>query len=122
MHTLKARRRFLSYSPEALFQCCSNSRVGHSSSRFSEQLMLNPEQAVSLMIERKIKKLPVIQDDRLVGLVTLTDILRFQPQLIRVYKSFSSDVVPPRLKKVFDYYLLLSPEPQVSVRKNVPFG
>lgn len=68
------------------------------------------EQAVGLMVQQKIKKLPVTQDDELVGLITLTDILRFQPQLIRIYKILSTDVVPPRTKKVFDYYTLLYPE------------
>jgi predicted transcriptional regulator len=65
------------------------------------------EQAVKLMFKNKIKKLPVIEKGKLVGLVTLTDILRIQPQLIKMYKIFSSDLVPRRMKKVFDYYLLL---------------
>lgn len=78
------------------------------------------EQAIGLMIEEKIKKLPIIHDEKLVGLVTLTDILRFQPRLIRAYKIFSGDVVPTRMKKVFDYYLLLYPEPRSSLKKNMP--
>jgi len=32
--------------------------------------------ATRLMFEKKVKKLPLIEDDRLVGLVTLTDIAR----------------------------------------------
>jgi len=79
------------------------------------------QQAVALMVERKIKKLPVAEGGKLVGLVTLTDILRFQPQLIRAYKILSSDVVPPRMKKVFDYYTLLYPKPGSSAKENVPF-
>jgi hypothetical protein len=78
------------------------------------------EQAITLMIERKIKKLPIVDDQKLLGLVSLTDILRFQPQLIRVYKIFSSEVVPARLKKVFDYYLLLSPESKGLSKENLP--
>jgi len=77
-------------------------------------------EAVGLMIERRIKKLPIIDEEKLVGLVTLTDILRFQPQLIRAYKILSSDVVPPRMKKVFDYYLLLYPQPRVFSKENFP--
>jgi CBS domain-containing protein len=50
------------------------------------------EQAVSLMVKEKIKKLPVTQDDKLVGMVTLTDILRFQPQILSLYKILTSDV------------------------------
>lgn len=96
-----------------------------------EQIMSKPvvtgkpdmelEQAITLMIERKIKKLPIIDDKKLLGLVSLTDILRFQPQLIRVYKIFSNDVVPARLKKVFDYCLLLSPESKGLSKENLPF-
>lgn len=76
------------------------------------------EEAVGLMIEQKIKKLPITENGKLVGLVTLTDILRFQPQLIRAYKAFSGDVVPYRMKKVFDYYLLLAPEPKNLTKEN----
>lgn len=79
------------------------------------------EEAVFLMVEQKIKKLPVTQGGKLVGLITLTDILRFQPQLIRMYKILSNDVVPPRMKKVFDYYTLLYPEDKGTPKKNMPF-
>ena len=77
------------------------------------------EQAVGLMVERGIKKLPITDDEKLVGLATLTDILRFQPQLIRAYKILSSDVVPPRMKKVFDYYTLLYPRSKSSSMKGM---
>jgi len=78
------------------------------------------EYAASFMVEHRIKKLPITDEGKLVGLITLTDILRFQPQLIKVYKIFSSDVVPTRIKKVFDYYLLLHPESRDSSPKNMP--
>jgi len=65
------------------------------------------EEAVKLMFQKKIKKLPIVEKRKLLGLVTLTDILSIQPQLIRMYKIFSSDLAPRRMKKVFDYYLLL---------------
>jgi CBS domain-containing protein len=65
------------------------------------------EEAAKVMCEKRIKKLPIVEEGRLRGLITLTDILRIQPQLIRMYKIFSSDLAPRRMKKVFDYYLLL---------------
>ncbi|MDH5374442.1 MAG: CBS domain-containing protein [Candidatus Bathyarchaeota archaeon] len=65
------------------------------------------EEAAKLMFQKKIKKLPIVKKGKLLGLVTLTDILRIQPQLIRMYKIFSSDLAPRRMKKVFDYYLLV---------------
>lgn len=65
------------------------------------------EEAAKLMFQKKIKKLPVVEKGKLLGLVSLTDLLRIQPQLIKLYKIFSSDLAPRRMKKVFDYYLLL---------------
>ena len=55
------------------------------------------EQTVGLMVEQKIKKLPVTQGGKLVGLITLTDILHFQPQLLRIYNLLRGDIV----KKVY---------------------
>jgi len=55
------------------------------------------EQTVSLMVEQKIKKLPVTQDGKLVGLITLTDILRFQPELLRIYNLLHNDIA----KKIY---------------------
>ena len=65
------------------------------------------ENAVKLMFKTKIKKLPVVHGGRLIGLVTLTDITRFQPHMIRILKKLSVTELPPkRLKKVVDYYLI----------------
>ncbi len=63
--------------------------------------------ASRLMFEMNIKKMPIIGKGELLGLVTLTDILRIQPQLIKMYKIFSTGLAPRRIKKVFDYYLLV---------------
>lgn len=65
------------------------------------------EAAVRLMFKHKIKKLPIVEDGRLVGLVTLTDLVRFQPQIIRMLKELSSQQLPPKhMKKVVDYYVV----------------
>ncbi len=68
------------------------------------------ERAAKIMFTKKMKKLPIVEKGKLLGIVTLTDLLRLQPQLIRMYKIFSSDLAPKRMKKVFDYYLLIHPE------------
>lgn len=60
-----------------------------------------------IMFQKNIKKMPIVRKDKLLGLVTLTDILGIQPQLIKMYKIFSTDLAPRRIKKVFDYYLLV---------------
>jgi CBS domain-containing protein len=65
------------------------------------------EEAVKLMFQMKIKKLPVVDEKRLVGLVSLTDIARFQPQMIKILKQFSiKKHTPKRMKKVVDYYVV----------------
>jgi CBS domain-containing protein len=65
------------------------------------------EEAVRLMFQMKIKKLPVVDEKRLVGLVTLTDIARFQPQMIKILKQLAlRQVAPKSMKKVIDYYVV----------------
>lgn len=65
------------------------------------------EEAVKLMFQMKIKKLPVVDGKRLVGLVSLTDIARFQPQMIKILKQLAARQVPPkRIEKVIDYYVV----------------
>lgn len=65
------------------------------------------EDATKLMFERKIKKLPVLEGKNLVGLVSLTDIARFQPQMMKILKRLSAQYAPPkRLQKVLGYYVV----------------
>lgn len=71
------------------------------------------EDAVRLMFKHKIKKLPVMErlrgEEKLVGLVTLTDIARFQPKLIETLKEIFAqerEVPPRRMEKVITYYLV----------------
>ncbi|NWG11655.1 CBS domain-containing protein [Candidatus Bathyarchaeota archaeon] len=65
------------------------------------------EEAVKLMFQMKIKKLPVVDGKRLVGLVSLTDIARFQPQMIKILKQLAiKQTAPKSMKKVIDYYVV----------------
>ena len=65
------------------------------------------EEAVRLMFQMKIKKLPVVDGKRLVGLVSLTDIARFQPQMIKILKQLAMrQAAPKSMKKVIDYYVV----------------
>jgi CBS domain-containing protein len=65
------------------------------------------EEAVRLMFQMKIKKLPVVDENRLVGLVTLTDIARFQPQMMKILKRLAArQATPKSMKKVIDYYIV----------------
>lgn len=65
------------------------------------------EDATRLMFQKKIKKLPVVDHGRLLGLITLTDVARFQPQMIRILKKLSTQVsAPKRMEKVVNYYVV----------------
>lgn len=61
------------------------------------------EDAVKLMFKRNIKKLPVADKDHLVGLVTLTDLVRSE-QIIKMLKKLPGEETPKRMKKVVDYF------------------
>lgn len=64
-------------------------------------------EAVKLMFQMKIKKLPVVDGKKLVGLVSLTDIARFQPQMISILKQFAAKQSAPKsMKKVIDRYVV----------------
>lgn len=65
------------------------------------------EEAVNLMFQMKIKKLAVVDGKRLVGLISLTDIARFQPQMIKILKQLAKKHAAPKsMKKVVDYYVV----------------
>jgi len=64
------------------------------------------ETALYNMLRQKIKKLPVVKEDRLIGLVTLTDIARFQPKLLSKFKKLLvKGETPRRIRKVVDRYI-----------------
>jgi len=67
--------------------------------------------AVRLMLQKKIKKLPVVLDGKLIGLVTLTDIARttrIEPQMINVIKELRKNgwLPPKHMKKILDFYVV----------------
>jgi len=64
-------------------------------------------EAVRLMFQRKIKKLPVVEDKRLIGLVSLTDIARFQPHMMGLIKLLVANPTTPKsMQKVIDHYIV----------------
>jgi CBS domain-containing protein len=72
------------------------------------QPSMDLEEATKLMFKMKIKKLPVVESNgKLAGLITLTDVARFQPQMIRILKKLSARIsAPKRMQKVVDYYVV----------------
>jgi CBS domain-containing protein len=59
--------------------------------------------AAKIMLEHNIKKLPVVDEGRLVGLVTLTDLVRTDG-VIETLNGSVLNGIPERLKKTFDIY------------------
>jgi signal-transduction protein with cAMP-binding, CBS, and nucleotidyltransferase domain len=64
-------------------------------------------EAVELMFQMNIKKLPVVCSNKhLAGLVTLTDVARIQPQMMKIVKQFSSKEAAARaMRKSINYYV-----------------
>jgi CBS domain-containing protein len=52
------------------------------------------EDAVNLMMEKKIKRLPVTKEGKLVGIVTASDIITVEPKLITGIASLLSMKIP----------------------------
>ncbi|MCJ7561359.1 CBS domain-containing protein, partial [Candidatus Bathyarchaeota archaeon] len=57
--------------------------------------------AAKIMLEHNIKKMPVVDEGRLVGLVTLTDLVRTEG-VVEALNGFYLNGVPKRLKRTLD--------------------
>jgi len=64
--------------------------------------------AAKLMLERNIKKLPVVENGQLLGLVTLTDLIRSKG-VVEFLNGLSLNRVSPRLRKAVDIYFDAEP-------------
>jgi CBS domain-containing protein len=65
------------------------------------------ETALRLMFLKKIKKLPVVNKETILGLVSLTDIARCQPTIITLLKSLAAARDTPKsMKKVLNHYIV----------------
>ncbi|MCX8177554.1 MAG: CBS domain-containing protein [Candidatus Bathyarchaeota archaeon] len=49
------------------------------------------EEAVRLMFSMNIKRLPVVDGERLLGIVSLTDIARCHPHIMKLLKQYAAD-------------------------------
>jgi len=66
--------------------------------------------AARMMLQRKIKKLPIVTDSKLVGLVTFTDIVRtvrMEPEMMNAIKELTkSGWLPPKsMKNIIEFYI-----------------
>jgi CBS domain-containing protein len=68
---------------------------------------MDVEEAAHLMFEKKIKKLAVIDQNRLLGIVSLTDIARTQPSITKALQKLAAiQDTPKSIKKVLDSYIV----------------
>jgi len=62
------------------------------------------EKAIQVMFKHKIKKLPVVEKGKLVGLVTFTDLVRIEPVITKYIQKLASKYsLPPKMKKHLPY-------------------
>lgn len=62
------------------------------------------EEAARIMFEKKIKNLPVINDNRLIGLINLQDICRLQPEVLKILRQLME--TPKNLQRVLKCYII----------------
>ena len=68
---------------------------------------IDAEEAARLMFEKKIKKLAVVDQNRLVGIVSLTDIARAQPSITKALQQLAAlQDTPKSIKKALDCYIV----------------
>lgn len=64
------------------------------------------EEAVETMFKNKVKKLPVVENEKLIGLVTFADIARIQPLMTQTIRELTEKYdVPKRMEKAIHYYI-----------------
>jgi CBS domain-containing protein len=62
------------------------------------------EEAARIMFEKKIKNLPVINNNRLIGLINLQDICRLQPEVLKMVRKIIE--TPKNLQRVLKWYIV----------------
>jgi CBS domain-containing protein len=65
------------------------------------------EEALELMFEKRVKKLPVVKNKKLMGLITMTDIARVHTAMVEHIKRLAEKYdIPKRMEKVIHYYIV----------------
>ena len=66
---------------------------------------MDASDAARFMVSRNIKKLPVTQDGRLLGIMTLTDLCAVQPDIAKIVEEEAKGKLPKRfLKRIAKKY------------------
>jgi CBS domain-containing protein len=67
----------------------------------------NLEEALELMFEKRVKKLTVVKDKELVGLITMTDIAGIHTKMIKHIKRLAAKYdIPKRMEKIIRHYVV----------------
>lgn len=56
------------------------------------------KKAIDLLVENKIKKLPVISKGKIVGIITVTDVAAIEPKIVKIFKNSLSKKIKKYLK------------------------
>ena len=64
----------------------------------------NLEEAAHIMFEKKLKYLPVIHENRLVGLISLQDICKLQPEVLKMLRQLTE--TPKNIQRVLKNYII----------------
>ena len=62
------------------------------------------EEAARLMFEKRMKNLPVVHENRLIGLINLQDICLIQPEILKLLRENME--TPKNIQKVLRYYII----------------
>ncbi len=54
------------------------------------------EEAAQIMVKKKIKRLPVLKEEKLVGIITVTDIAKTTPHLIKLFEDLVWNKTKPK--------------------------
>jgi signal-transduction protein with cAMP-binding, CBS, and nucleotidyltransferase domain len=61
---------------------------------------MDVEYAAKLMLQKDVKRLPIVENGKLIGIVTFTDVMRAQPQIvIALERSLTFEKLPKRFRK-----------------------
>lgn len=68
------------------------------------------EDAAKLMLKKSIKKLPIMENERIIGIITFSDIAKvtnIEPQMVKVIEELKKDGWLPtrKMQKVADFYI-----------------
>ena len=73
-------------------------------------------EAARFMVSRNIKKLPITQGGRLLGILTLTDLCAAQPDLYQLIEKETKGKIPKRFMNIFRM------EEASQTKKDIRFG